>query len=119
MSIESFSTFMQEVASNTTIQEECRPALENAETLDQLVSVGQKHGYEFTAAEASECLSILYADDGELSDDQLSSIGGGFGRFATSWRNQIRPYFSHVRVSSKIRSRFSWSGRAGAGSELA
>jgi len=84
MSIKTCEQFFEVLNTDRALQQEVNTALEGKEGLEAtnaFVWVGAKHGYEFTAAEATQqqkkYQEIIAAAEGELDDEALEQVAGG------------------------------------------
>lgn len=76
MSIQALEGFYEKVKSDTALEAEAVNALQ--EGADALVVLGEREGFEFTAAELAEALAGHLDAGGELSEEDLDLVAGGF-----------------------------------------
>jgi len=83
MSQQACTEFYAKVNADRTLQQEVTTALEGKEgdeATNAFVWVGAKHGYEFTVEEAAQKYQeIIAAAEGELDEEALDQVAGGFG----------------------------------------
>ena len=73
MSVENLQAFRKKVDQSDGLQQEVR-AFVTAGNVDDVVTLGKKHGFEFSAADLREVFGGFIA---ELSQSQLESVVGG------------------------------------------
>jgi predicted ribosomally synthesized peptide with nif11-like leader len=77
MSKQACVDFFAQVNTDAALQQEVNAALEGKEKEEAakaFVSVGAKHGYEFTTAEATQKYQEM---NGELDEEALENVAGG------------------------------------------
>ncbi|MDZ8188679.1 MAG: Nif11 family protein [Nostoc sp. ChiSLP02] len=82
MSLTACTEFLDKINSDATLQQEAITALEDKEKIEEAANVfvllGAKHGYEFTAAEATQKYQEITAEgEGELDEAALEQVAGG------------------------------------------
>lgn len=83
MSLQTCAEFFTKISTDVALQQEVNTALEGKEgdeaaPAQAFVWVGSKHGYEFTAAEATQKYQeILAAAEAELDEEALEQVAGG------------------------------------------
>ncbi|WP_445627691.1 Nif11 family protein [Nostoc sp. DSM 114167] len=82
MSLTACTEFLDKINSDAALQQEAITALEDKagveEAANAFVSLGAKHGYEFSAAEATQKYQEITAQgEGELDDRALEQVAGG------------------------------------------
>lgn len=85
MSKEAIEQMFQAASQDVTLQQQ----LENAPGYAEAVKIGADHGYQFTEEEAKAFLTergILEGSEGELSDNALEAVAGGW---FDNWRVRI------------------------------
>ncbi len=80
MSFESVNQFYQEVMQEPALLEKFQSAPDRESLVNLAVEVGQQKGYSFTLDEVEQALAAQNAasETGELSDEQLEAVAGGF-----------------------------------------
>ncbi|MDZ7968073.1 MAG: Nif11 family protein [Nostoc sp. DedSLP03] len=82
MSLAACTEFLDKINSDAALQQEAITALEDKEQIEEaanaFVLLGSKHGYEFTAAEATQKYQEITAEgEGELDEAALAQVAGG------------------------------------------
>ena len=76
MSTERAVEFIAETAQNSSLQER----LQQVKTPEDILQIAREQGYEFTAEEMNLATqAVEEVASGELSDEELESVAGGFG----------------------------------------
>lgn len=71
MSLENIKKFNEAVSTDEALMEEVKKVGTN---LDELIALGKKKGYDFTAEELTE---LSQKKEGELSEEELDNVSGG------------------------------------------
>ncbi len=82
MSLTAVAEFTNKLVEEPSLQQELGSAIGEKEGLiaaETVADIGAKYGYNFTAEEAQELRELVLASEsGELSDEQLEAVAGGF-----------------------------------------
>ena len=84
MSIDAVNQFLEKVAQDSKIQEELAQVMEAEDHRQAAVELGAKHGFEITGDELMtevEKRQQAAVNSGELSEEELESVAGGFTPF--------------------------------------
>ena len=76
MSQETAMAFRNKLGEDAGLQAQAKPILEGGQT-EELVKLGQKHGYEFTAEDVKHVLTEIAGKNVELTDFELEAVAGG------------------------------------------
>ena len=100
MSIESANQFYQEVMQEPAILQQFQSALDRESLANMAVEVGLQKGYSFTTSEVEQALAAQNAatKTGELSDEQLEVVAGGYG---PGTQNYMRALFARSGLACK------------------
>ncbi len=64
------------------MNEEMLAKLQNAESVEEIISIAKEYGQEVTAEQAQKLLDRLNGPEGDLTDDALEAVtGGGHHRY--------------------------------------
>ena len=72
MTMQALEAFRSKISNDTMLQSEVQKAF--ASEGQEIVTVGKKHGYDFTVDEAE---ALLESTHGELNDFELELVAGG------------------------------------------
>ena len=91
----SIQGFVEKFSEDTNLQTELGEVLSNADDTNvdrRVVELGERHGFTFSEEDSRNAglmLSMTNSSDGELSDEQLELVSGGFGGHI-NWSSLIR-----------------------------
>jgi predicted ribosomally synthesized peptide with nif11-like leader len=83
MSLEAVNQFLVKVTENSQIQEELAKAMQSENDRQAVVELGAKYGFQFSGEELMQEIEKRQqaASAGELNDEALESVAGGFCGF--------------------------------------
>ena len=82
------------------MNEEMLAKLQKARTVEEIIAIAKEYGKEVTAEKAQELLDKLNSAAGELSDDTLAAVAGGYYR---QRQGMVRKPFWQVKCRSTKR----------------
>ena len=82
------------------MNEEMLAKLQKAKTVEEIIAIAKEYGKEVTAEKAQELLDKLSGAAGELSDDTLAAVAGGYYRHR---QGMVRKSFRQVKCRSTKR----------------
>ena len=78
MAVENAIEFLAEASQNSSLQER----LQQVNTPEDILQIAREQGYEISADDmklATQAAEAVESGSGELSDDELEAVAGGFG----------------------------------------
>lgn len=83
------------------MNEELVKKAKEAKTVEELLALAKENSIELTEEQAKACFDQLHSTSGELSDDELDDVAGGFS-FLFFGRAQTLPFKSGKPVASDL-----------------